>query len=324
MLRINIATVILCALTLDVCIAQDGAGQIPNITGYGLGKPFDLFNLSTPTNSTSQSHNTSRMEIELPTVTVSGAQKPVPVGELIALTANIDNKPINLHSVSYSWTILPQRETLIWPDGTKAVFGTGTNTPNYTVILTASFVFITKDGDKILDIAQKTSTQSIIVKIDNTAPTKPTNPETPVQPPTDKPNIPEGPTSPTNPTTPTEPVDTELTGLAKLACDWTNLVIRNDSNQDEDIKIDANSLSKSFINIAALIDNGTYNDVHSIMNATKTSNDSVIKHKIEWLPWFAKMSEHLQNSFKEGSIREPEQFSKAWKEIAKGLEYIGN
>ena len=109
-----------------------------------------------------------------------------------------------------------------------------------------------------------------------------------------------------------------------MAADWTSLVIRNDENQDEDVKIDAANLSKSFLSIASEIDKGSLTDVNSIMNATKNLNDSTIKHRLEWLPWFAKMSEYLQNSFKEGSIREPAQFSKAWKDIAAGLDYIGN
>lgn len=310
MVRTIISSFCLFALTLDVCVAQNS--QIPNITGYGLGKPFD-FNLTASTTGSIS----GRTDVELPNVVITGAQNPVPIGELIALTANIENKPSNLHSVSYSWTILPQRETLIWPDGTKAVFGTGTNVPNYTVILTASFVFAIKDGDKITDIVQKSSTQNMIIKIDNGS--KPSQPEKPSDPTT--PTQPNGPISPTQPN---NPDGANLTGLAKLSCDWTSLVIRNETNQDEDIKIDANNLSQSFKNIAAQIDNGTYNDVYSIMSATKASNDSVVKHKIEWLPWFAKITEYVQNSFKEGSIREPEQFSKAWKEIAAGLEYIGN
>lgn len=272
-------------------------------------KSFDLLNMGSEAGGFSFSQKPqqiSAFNAQTPVISITGADKPIPVGELVVLNAAIDSKPSNLHSVAYSWTVLPKREVIVWPDGTKAVFGTGTSNQTYTVILTTSFVYAVKDNEKITDIIQRSMTQTVIVNIDNGQTPPPTEPTTP-----------EDPSGGTNANPP-------LSGLPKLASDWTNLVIRNESNQDEDIKLDAANLAKAFRTIADQIDNKVLTDINSIMGASKTLNDGAIKHKLEWLPWFAKVSEYVESSYKDGSMREVSQYSKAWKEIAIGLEYIGN
>ena len=290
--------------------------SIPDAYAQNSIKSFDLFNMNsggfTFANKPQQiaSYN-AQLPTSTPVVTISGADKLIPVGELVILDASIDPKPTNLHSVSYSWTVLPKRDIIVWPDGTKAVFGTGKTNQSYTVILTTSFVFAIKDADKITDIIQRSSTQAVTVNIDNgDRPTQPTNPTNPPQP--------------EQPTEGELPPEIPITGLAKSASDWINLVVRSDSNQEEDIKIDAANLAKAFATVAQQIDNGSLTDINSIMGASKTLNDGAIKHKIEWLPWFAKVSEFVESAYKEGSMMEPSQYSKAWKEIAAGLEYFGN
>lgn len=284
----------------------------PTVRAQSNIKSFDLFNMGSEAGGfsfSSKPQQIAALDSQVPKVSIIGADKPIPVGELVVLDAVIDSKPANLYSISYAWTVLPKRDVMVWPDGTKAIFGTGTRNKSYTVILTTSFVFTVKDSDKITDIVQRSSTQTILVGIDDGLGSPPTDPTPPIKP--------EEPTG--------GGADTPLlTGLSKLSSDWTSLVVRNDTNQEEDIKIDAANLAKAFRSAADQIDNGALTDINSIMSTSKSLNDGAIKHKLEWLPWFAKVSEFIESSYRDGSMREVSQYSKAWKEIAVGLEYIGN
>lgn len=236
-------------------------------------------------------------ESSAPVVKIIGAESPVKVGEIVQLSALLDNTPADLHSVAYSWTILPAKEVINWPDGTKIIFGTGTSPKTYTAILTASFVFVQKDGDKILNIIQKANTQSVNITIEGSSGEN-------------KPN-------------PTYPED-ELSGLAKKAYDWIALIQRSDNYIEEDIRADAEILAKSFMEIAIKIDKSELSDATNILNMTKDRNNTVLTRRNEWQPWFTKMSEYLEQAYKNGEIRTPAQFSQAWKQIAIGLSTINN
>jgi len=302
MLRL-IVLLSICALTLDVASAQSNIKSF-DLLNMSSGSEFKGFNVRAQ-----QPSQIAAFEAQTPNVTISGAENPIKIGELVILNATLDNKPTNLYSIAYSWTVLPRRELLVWPDGTKAIFGTGTEDANYTVILTTSFVYAVKDQDKIVDIVQRSSTQTLVVNIGDNGqkpPVNPTEPDKPTDPPTDV------------------PTDPQLSELSKKVVDWASLIVRSETNQDEDIKIDAANLSKAFLTVASQIDSGQLTDINSVLSTSKTLNDSSIKHRLEWLPWFAKVSEFAQNGYKDGSLKELQQYSKAWKEIAAGLEYIGN
>lgn len=302
MLRL-IVLLSICALTLDVASAQSNIKSF-DLLNMSSGSEFKGFNVRAQ-----QPSQIAAFEAQTPNVIISGAENPIKIGELVILNATLENKPTNLYSIAYSWTVLPRRELLVWPDGTKAIFGTGTEETNYTVILTTSFVYAVKDQDKIVDIVQRSSTQTLVVNIGDNGqkpPVNPTEPDKPTDPPTDV------------------PTDPQLSELSKKVVDWASLIVRSETNQDEDIKIDAANLSKAFLTVASQIDSGQLTDINSVLSTSKTLNDSSIKHRLEWLPWFAKVSEFAQNGYKDGSLKELQQYSKAWKEIAAGLEYIGN
>ena len=283
-----------------------------------LAQNFDLINPNSKFNGFTQKQNQpssiTAFEAQTPTINITGAEKPIDIGELVVLNTTVDTKTSNLHSISYAWTILPKRDLLVWPDGTRAIFGTGTAPANYTVILTTSFVYTVKDNDKIIDVVQRSSTQSVIVSVG-----RPDEPVTPINP---------NPTEPTTPAEPNPPIPTNpsvpLEGLAKSVAEWTNLVIRTETNQEEDIKLDAQKLAAAFKSIATQIDSGKFTDVAEIISAAKTANDAAIQHRDEWLPWFAKLSEYIQRSYNNGTLKEVSQFSEAWKAISSGLDYIGS
>lgn len=214
--------------------------------------------------------------------------KPVPYGKMIQFWVKpVSKRPEKLKSVAYNWTILPKDDVVLWPDTTRIIISSGNKQQNYVVMLTASYVFI--DGEKII---QKIGQAITMVNVG----------EATVQP-----QLP----------------PTSLTGIAKLAYEWTSLVTKNNRYDDDTMKADARKLAKVFKTISAKIDNAELTSINDILDATKIENDKALgDKKTEWWSWFSQMSELLKNGFKENTIRTPQHYSEVWKEIAKGLESI--
>lgn len=233
-----------------------------------------------------------------PVLNVGGADSPIPLGELVQLwIKQPDIIPDNLYSTAYTWTLLPNKSFVTWPDKTRILFGAGVQNSTFVAIVTASHVFVDKDADGDLNnITQRTVTKMVTVKIgDGTV-------------------IPPDPGGGEDGGGGGGDIPPGITGLAKQSYDWTINV--NVASK----KADAAKLAASFTAVAAQIQNGTLRDVSAILNATKQNNDRAITTRDQWLPWFTRMSEHLQKSFSNGSIKTLQQFNTAWLEIAKGLQ----
>lgn len=232
-----------------------------------------------------------------PALSIGGADSPISLGELVQLWVKPpDIIPDNLYSTAYTWTLLPNKNFIVWPDKTRILFGAGIQNATFVAIVTASHVFVEKNAEgDFNNIIQRTITKMVTIKIGD---------GTVIPPPGggggnggNGGDIPPG-----------------ITGLAKQAYDWTaNINVTSK-------KADAAKLAASFTAIAVQIQNGTLRDISAILNATKQSNDRAITTRDQWLPWFTKMSEHLQKSFSNGTIKTLQQFNTAWLEIAKGLQ----
>lgn len=232
-----------------------------------------------------------------PKLEIGGADAPIPLGELVQLWVKTPDKfPENLSSTAYTWTILPRKNVVVWPDKTRILFGAGTKNSTFIVIITASHVFIEKDADgKITKIIQRAVNKMVQVQVgDGTV-------------------IPD-PGGNDNGNTPPS-----LSGLSKQAYDWIINVQVTNTYTVAMRKADAAKLATSFAAIAGKIQDGTLRDVTAILQATKTSNDAAITTRDQWLPWFTKMSEHLQKSYNDGTIKTLQQFNTAWLQIAAGI-----
>lgn len=227
----------------------------------------------------------------LPKLTITGIEKPIPIGELVVLEASSDaasNKDIT--AISYSWTVLPSYKNLVtWPDGTKIIFGTGTRPQNVTIILTASFVFTSKEADKITDVALKTTTTVATVKIVQDA----ENPD--------------------------DHKDPE-TALSKEVKDWIASVKTNNRYTDANVKTDAAKLAANFEKISAAIAAGTLKGPSAILAATKDANDDVITNRDAWLPFFNSLSAFLQSASKTNKLKTDDQYASTWREIAAAIK----
>lgn len=280
-------------------VQQVKAGQesTPEPTAEATLPTVEAFVLANKSNA-----NDPNDQYPVPQINIGGVEKDYKIGDLIELWVKpFDEELEDLESVNYTWTILPVVTNSIWPDDTRILFGTGQQNTTYVAILNASYVFAEKDPDGKFDrIFQRTSVSMVSVKVGSGTGPSPTDP-------TDPP----GPPGPTNPT---------LSGLSKTVYDWTKEIQRTDSYTETNVKADAVRLAASFRNVASLIQNGTLTDIGSILKKTKENNDAAIESRNNWLPWFTKMSGHLQKSYSDGSIKTSAQFSQAWLDIANGLD----
>lgn len=232
---------------------------------------------------------------KLPELEIEGIDKPYPLGEMVKLGIKpMTEKPEFLESVTYSWTILPKREVVIWPDATKIFFGTGTVRTTYTVILNASYVYVEEAG-KMAHRAVSRTVQVTVGGLDTPDPVEPN----PVEPNPIEPNVP------------------ELTGLSKRALDWVKSVEANEA-----FKEDASTISSNFATVANMIEQGTLDTVDKIMAETKNMNDSKVKNSAAWMPWFKQMSIYLETEFSEGKLTTTQQFAQAWRQISAGLAEV--
>lgn len=246
----------------------------------------------------------------VPNAEIGGSEGDVAVGEIVDLWVQpLENVPDNLYSVSYAWTVLPHKnKVVVWPDNSRIIFGTGTQSRIYSVILTASYVYVVMDEDgKIQDIAQRSATTMREIRIVGNG----TNP---------------GPIDPTDPTDPmpnTEwpgEVPEDLNGLAKLAYQWTALVHVNAAYPIDDAKATAQRLGESFQKMAEMIKSGEFEDVNEILKLTTDSNDEAMAgNQSAWMPWVVEMGNFIHSAYVGGKIRTLDEFQIAWEEIAKGL-----
>lgn len=227
---------------------------------------------------------------KLPELVIEGVDKPYPLGEMVKLGVKpMAEKPEFLASVTYSWTILPNREVVIWPDATKIFFGTGTTKTTYTIILNASYVYVEEAGK----VAHRAVTKTVQVKVGG-EPQDVDEDEGDVIP--DIPNVP------------------ELSGLSKKALDWVGLVENNAT-----LKEDANTLAGNFTMVAGMVEQGKLDTIDKIMAETKKMNDSGIINSTAWRPWFREMTLYLETEFNEGKLTSPAQFAQTWRQISIGL-----
>jgi len=252
---------------------------------------------------------------EVPTPEIMGADKPFNVGDIIQLWIKPSAKPDNLYSVQYSWTVLPAKKIIIWPDSSRVIFGTGSENTTYVVVLTASYVFTKPDEEgKVVGIEQRTKTQVKAVQVvggkdgggnggggtdwnDNG-----------------------GGGTDWNGGDGGGGGDVSLSGLQQKSYSWVKAVKLSPSYGSSQVQEDAVRLAASFRLIASKINSGEYMDVPTILKNTKVSNDTAVSNRDAWLDWFKQLSSHLSMAYGNNTIKSMDQFQRAWIDIAIGLE----
>jgi hypothetical protein len=223
------------------------------------------------------------------------------IGDLIELSVKPANPPANLHSVVYSWTVLPDVKITEWPDGSKVLFGTGKVPRTLNVVMTASYVFVDMDeNNTILDVSQGALTVQTTVRI--------------------KGNGGGGGGNGDNGGGGGDQDPTFNSALAKNAYDWSKGVT-SDAKAAE-----AKELQAAFLQVQQEIANGQFTGataIAKIFEQTKTLNDRALgESKETWKPWFEQMTSYLEKAFNDKVLQTPEDFGTAWGQIAEGLGAI--
>lgn len=259
--------------------------------------PAEAFTLSSQAAATQPPLIPGDDKFIIPPTEIGGAENPIPYGELVQLWVKpLAKRPENLHSVTYSWTVLPNKNVVVWPDTTRIIFGAGVKPNAYVVILTASYVYAVKTGQEV-EVAQRTVTkvQTIIIG-DGTGQQPPARPDSPTP-------------------------GSTLTGVSKQAFEWTGFVGIGPDYPQESFKQDAAIIAKNFADVADSIgkQDPKLTSIIEILKATKTVNDTKVSNRNAWLPWFTKMSEFLQQLHSSGAFKTPKDCENVWREISAGL-----
>lgn len=267
---------------------------------------------------------------QLPAIEISAPEKAA-YGSMIVATAKYDRTqmPKDLAQMRYQWMVLqdgvPTEGFIVWPDGSKVIFGAGITQSKFTIILNVGCHFVTKEKLKVVDPndEKKISDREVITKAD-IAYTDPIVFTTEVGGP--KPPPPPNPDPPTPPTPgPTPVFPPGQFGLAQFSYD--NLMADANMNAQEKTKLAA-ALSANLKGIAAQIAAlSTYRDVVQILADTKAKNNEAFTKSgvpLEKTLAFKKAlgDKIYQFYHTDKKLNTATDFQAAWQEIALGLEAI--
>lgn len=230
-----------------------------------------------------------------PVPEIVGAESPIPYGEVVQLWVKpLTKKPDHLHSVTYAWSVLPQKNFVVWPDSTRILFGSGTKPQTYAVVLNASYVFVVPGEGSKSEIVQRSINKVQTVQIGDGAAAGPD--ELP-------------------------PATPNLTGTAKQVYEWTSTVIVGADYSEETFRNDAALIAKNFGDIAAAIgkNDPKLTSVIEVLRATKKVNDEKINNRAAWTQWFANTSELIQQMNNTGILKTSKDCQSVWVEISEGL-----
>ena len=281
---------LLIAIVLLVCPAFVQAQQVEGPTAHLVRD--GNFNYVVPTQSIVASEN-----LEL--------------GELVVVRVSpIATVPQYFAGATYHWQVFENGKVKTnvqeWPDGTSLFFGAGMKQGSqFTIILSASYLYITSDKDgKVLGVGQRSA---LFVKV-LTVGAVPTpdpgpNPPTPI-PPAPSPVLPSG-----------------KFGLAKTAYD---LAVSNMPSASRGKASPA--LANAFNGIAASVAAGTLKDIPTFLSQSKTANQTAIANAglnaVDFAPFFTALQNVTYDLYNTNKLSTVQDFATAWQEVATGLTQV--
>lgn len=253
-------------------------------------------------------------DFQVPKQTIVGISETVPLGELVILSPSPLPEVKNLDKVVYQWLILEdgKEKTRIRKDSDGTVsFGAGVKSKTVQVILSCSYLFSQKEGDKVLKSDVKAvmlmGSLSIGDKVD---PVDPINPPTPTPNPTPNP-------SPTPP-----PVD----GSEKFgaALDAYNLGIKV---SDKSMRLNgAKALANSYSSIAAKIAAGALKGDKTILTEVTASNKQALTDAkvttTSWEEFNTTIQDKIFALYESNKLKDDGDYAQFYRELARGLSYV--
>lgn len=241
---------------------------------------------------------------------ITGADVPVPLGELVDLSVTPLKDVPNLEKSSYAWRVYDfDSQSGEWKikrvrtSGDGVFFGAGIISKKLKVFCIATHLFIEREGDKI----KSASTKTVILETDIVVGDKP------------EPNPGPGPKPPKPNPSPSFPEG--QFGLAKWAYENSSLV------KDDGARLSgALALSKSFGSIASAIAANAIKTPEDALKKAVASNDAALdKDGIKRAAWgdFGKaLQEKLYGLYKDKKLNTVKDYQTAFTEIKEGLEAV--
>jgi hypothetical protein len=233
----------------------------------------------------------------VPKQTLTGADKPVPLGELASLNITPPEKVAGLVSTSYTWKILDGSKD--WPyrldvDG-NVIFASGLKNKSLLVVVGITHVYEVVDADKKLK-QYATKTVLLVSGLGLGEPSPPPPPPGPV--------LPDGKFK-----------------AAKAAYDAAVSKVPADNRVKG-----AKALVNSFRGIASAIAAGTLTDPKVILTTTTEKNrfalaDAAID-KTVWSAFFDVLQPVIFDLYDQGKVSSASDFKDLWNEIAVGLDAV--
>ncbi len=244
----------------------------------------------------------------LPKQSIVGAEKPIPLGELVDLGLSpIENKPANLVASAVDWKVfegnVPKR---VRPTGDGIFFGAGVQPKKLLVIASVSYLYVTKEGDKITDAQTRIQVLTAELQIGQSEP---------IPGPTPTPTPGPGPAP-----TPTPTLPDGRFGLAK-----TSFLLATSKVAAPREKA-ALLMAEAFDSIASSVAAGAYKTADTILKATKDANNAALASaNLSPEPWEEfgnELQKVLYEMYKTKKITTAEDYADAWREIATGLKAV--
>jgi hypothetical protein len=232
----------------------------------------------------------------VPAQKILGAETPVPLGELVDLSVSpIKDPPKNFVSYSIAWKVFDgdkEKRVREYQDG--IFFGAGVVPKRMTALVAVTYLYVVKEGDKVIEVATKTVIISspVIIGEDIAPSPDPVAPE---------PSFPEA-----------------RYNLNKksysIAMSKVPAAIRKGS---------ATAVAKSFESIASAVAAGAIMEVDDLLKKTAESNRAAVgANKAAWEPFFKEMQDTLYSLYESKQMVTASDFAEAWREVATGLKAI--
>jgi hypothetical protein len=233
----------------------------------------------------------------VPEQKIVGAEKPVPLGEIVFLSVSrIDTPPVGYVKSNVAWKVMDggkEKAVRTMPDG-SIFFGTGVTKRIVTVYACISYLYEDKKENQIVDADVRSALIVQQVQIGEGV-------------------IPPAP-NPDNP----DPVFPD--GKFKLAS--VVYKIAKDSVLAED-RVVAADLAKSFRKKAADIKNGKEAKIEAILtDTTKSNREALGASAVKWDGFFTSLQESIYKLYTDKKLVTMSDFETAWNEIADGLEKV--
>lgn len=256
-------------------------------------------------------------DFTIPKQTITGAETPIPLGELVILKPSSFEKTPNLEKVTYTWLVfeidkkgqIVEKSRVDQDDKGKLSFGAGIKNKKLKVYLIPTYHFVVKEKDVITKTDSITSKLVVDVQLGEDAPNP--NPE-----PEPDPDVP-------TPPKPNPPAPDSSEKFSAALPVWENAMKITDKNNR--IK-GATVLSKSYNGVASQIAAGTLKTPEKILAELADSNRRMLDdEKVSrdaWDNWSKFASEFTFKLYEDNKLNSDSDYAQLFREISRGLSYV--